>query len=144
MRFKEFLNRPVQILDYVKQGYLCHRMELPNNIELCKQVFLAQPKAHRVKYAEKHRIVETDMLKLQEFFEGCHDADVQTSTYAKIVEGKKPPDGGITIGWICSFSLPAITICAFIVLSIFLGLLNLIFSWLAFIKICIPYPKKGD
>ncbi len=61
-----------------------------------------------------------------------------------LMEGKKPPDGGITIGWICSFSLPAITICAFIVLSIFLGLLNLIFSWLAFIKICIPYPKKGD
>ena len=29
-------------------------------------------------------------------------------------------------------------------MSIFLGLLNLIFSWLAFIKICIPYPKKGD
>ena len=61
-----------------------------------------------------------------------------------LMEGKKPPEGGITIGWICSFSLPAITICAFIVLSIFLGLLNLIFSWLAFIKICIPYPKKGD
>lgn len=61
-----------------------------------------------------------------------------------LMEGKKPPDGGITIGWICSFSLPAITICAFIVLSIFLGLLNLIFSWLAFIKICIPSPKKGD
>ncbi len=61
-----------------------------------------------------------------------------------LMEGKKPPDGGITIGWICSFSLPAITICAFIVLSIFLGLLNLIFGWLAFIKICIPYPKKGD
>lgn len=61
-----------------------------------------------------------------------------------LMEGKKPPDGGISIGWICSFSLPAITICAFIVLSIFLGLLNLIFSWLAFIKICIPYPKKGD
>lgn len=61
-----------------------------------------------------------------------------------LMEGKKPPDAGITIGWICSFSLPAITICAFIVLSIFLGLLNLIFSWLAFIKICIPFPKKGD
>ena len=67
-------------------------MELPNHTELCEQVFLAQPKAHRIKYAEKHRIVETDMLKLQEFFEGCHDADVQTGTYAKIVEGKKPPD----------------------------------------------------
>ncbi len=49
--------------------------------------------------------------------------------------------GGLDIAWICSFSIPAITICAFIVLSIFLSLFNLIFSWLAWIKICIPIPK---
>ena len=42
-------------------------MELPNNTELCKQVFLAQPRPHGIKYAKKHRVVETDMLKLQEF-----------------------------------------------------------------------------
>lgn len=61
-----------------------------------------------------------------------------------LLEGKKPPDAGITIGWICSFSIPIITICAFIMLSIILGLLDLIFRWMAFIKICIPFPKKGD
>ncbi|MDO9437337.1 hypothetical protein [Hydrogenophaga sp.] len=61
-----------------------------------------------------------------------------------LMEGKKPPDAGITIGWICSFSIPIITICAFIVLSIFLSLFDLIFRWMAFIKICIPFPKKGD
>ncbi len=61
-----------------------------------------------------------------------------------LMEGKKPPDGGITIGWICSFSLPVITLCAFIVLSIFLSLFDLIFKWMAFIKICIPFPKKGE
>jgi hypothetical protein len=49
--------------------------------------------------------------------------------------------GGLDIAWICSFSIPAITICAFIVLGIFLSLLNLIFGWLAWIKICIPIPK---
>lgn len=49
--------------------------------------------------------------------------------------------GGIDIFWLCSFSLPAITLCAFIVLSIFLGLLNLIFGWMAWIKICIPIPR---
>jgi hypothetical protein len=49
-------------------------MELPNYDELCEQVFLTQPKAHRIKYAEKHRVVENNMLKLQEFFEGCYDA----------------------------------------------------------------------
>ena len=43
--------------------------------------------------------------------------------------------------WLCSFSLPAITICAYIVLSIFIGLFNLVFWWSAWIKICIPIPR---
>jgi hypothetical protein len=51
-------------------------MEMPNKAELGKQVFLTQPKAHHIKYVEKHRVVETDIFKLQEFFEGFHDADV--------------------------------------------------------------------
>lgn len=52
--------------------------------------------------------------------------------------------GGDPIGlqWICSFSIPIITICAFIVLYIFLTLFDLIFRWLMFIKICIPFPKR--
>jgi len=49
--------------------------------------------------------------------------------------------GGLEIFWLCSFSIPIITICAFIVLSIFLSLFDLIFRWMAFIKICIPIPK---
>lgn len=58
-----------------------------------------------------------------------------------LMEGRKTgaPFG---IGWICSFSIPVITICAFIVLNIFLTLFDLIFGWLAFIKICLPYPRK--
>jgi len=50
--------------------------------------------------------------------------------------------GGIDLMWICSFSIPIITLCAFIVLNIFLQLLNLIFFWLPFLKICIPFPKS--
>lgn len=55
------------------------------------------------------------------------------------------PNSGTSIGlqWICSFSIPIITICAFIVLYIFLTLFDLIFQWLLWIKICIPFPKKG-
>ena len=49
---------------------------------------------------------------------------------------------GLALGWICSFSIPIITICAFIVLNIFLTLFDLIFRWLAFIKICIPVPRR--
>lgn len=43
---------------------------------------------------------------------------------------------------ICTFSIPIITICALIVMFIFLILLNIIFWWLPFIRICFPIPKK--
>jgi hypothetical protein len=49
-------------------------------------------------------------------------------------------NGGIR--WICSFSIPIITLCAFIVLNIFLNLLHIVFQWLFYIKICLPYPSK--
>jgi hypothetical protein len=64
--------------------------------------------------------------------------------------GNKPDDfmeGNATappspdLQWICGFSIPIITICAFIVLNIFLSLFDLIFRWFLFIKICIPFPK---
>jgi hypothetical protein len=53
-------------------------------------------------------------------------------------------DSGLELGWICSFSIPIITLCAFIVLNIFLSLFDLFFRWMFWIKICIPFPKfKG-
>lgn len=60
----------------------------------------------------------------------------------KFIKGENLNTGGLGIGWICSFSIPIITLCAFIVLNIFLQLLNIVFQWLFFIKICLPYPKK--
>ncbi len=48
--------------------------------------------------------------------------------------------GALDITWICGFNIPIITICAFFVLNIFLTLLNLVFFWLPFVKICIPIP----
>lgn len=56
----------------------------------------------------------------------------------------KPREGGISFGMICSFSIPIITLCAFIVLQLFLVLLNLLFFWLPFIRICLPFPKPAD
>lgn len=58
-----------------------------------------------------------------------------------LMDGKKPGPR-IGFGMICGFSIPIITICAFIVLQIFLVLFNLLFFWLPFIRICIPFPKK--
>lgn len=59
-----------------------------------------------------------------------------------LLDGKKPASGGLGIGWICGFNIPIITICAFIVLNIFLVLLNFIFGWLPFIKVCVPIPQR--
>ncbi len=55
---------------------------------------------------------------------------------------QKPGDGTDTkIAWICAFSIPIITICAFILLSIIIALLNILFFWLPLVKICLPFPK---
>lgn len=56
-------------------------------------------------------------------------------------KGKAPGSPGLGLDWLCSFSIPIITLCAFIVLQIFLALLNIIFWWLPIVKICIPIPK---
>ncbi len=65
---------------------------------------------------------------------------MQGTTMQGLTSGSSPAGGGVTVDWICSFSLPIITICAFFVLNIFLSLLNIVFWWMAFIKICIPIP----
>ncbi|WP_257446353.1 hypothetical protein [Archangium lipolyticum] len=58
------------------------------------------------------------------------------------LEEKAKTGDGDGVDWICGFNIPIITLCAFIVLSIFLALLNIIFWWLPFIKICIPLPRS--
>ncbi len=59
-----------------------------------------------------------------------------------MLDGKGKTDSSLTLGWICGFNIPIITICAFIVLNIFLSLFDLIFQWMFYVKICIPFPKK--
>jgi len=56
----------------------------------------------------------------------------------------KTSDPGWTLGMICSFSIPIITLCAFIVLMIFIQLLNIVFWWLPFLKICLPIPVRSE
>lgn len=67
-------------------------------------------------------------------------ANLLKGDMTELAEGKGST-AGPEIGWLCSFSIPFITICAFIVLHIFLALFDIIFRWLLFIKICIPIPK---
>lgn len=58
-----------------------------------------------------------------------------------LLAGKGKPSDESGLAWLCSFSIPIITICAFILLVIFISLLNFVFWWLPFVKICIPIPK---
>jgi hypothetical protein len=52
------------------------------------------------------------------------------------------PDSGPCVGGgtICSLSIPIITLCALILLIIIVTLLNIVFAWLPFFKICFPIP----
>lgn len=50
----------------------------------------------------------------------------------------KQGGAGLGLCWSFSFSLPAITICAMIVLSIIIGLLNIIFFWLPWVFLKLP------
>lgn len=64
-----------------------------------------------------------------------------------LMDGNVADPSGFGLGMICSFSIPIITICAFIVLMIFVILLNIIFFWMPFLKICFPIPtfkSKGS
>lgn len=49
-------------------------------------------------------------------------------------------DGGVSIGMICSLSIPIITICALILLMIIVLLLDFIFRWMPFFIFCFPLP----
>ena len=51
------------------------------------------------------------------------------------------PGAGLGIQWICSFSLPIVTLVAMILLMIMVALLNIVFWWMPFVRICLPFPK---
>jgi len=60
------------------------------------------------------------------------------------ITGEDKSVSEISLSYICSFSIPIITICAFILLLIIVIVLNLVFWWLPFLKICFPIPKASE
>jgi hypothetical protein len=62
----------------------------------------------------------------------------------KALDGQLDQPPQFDLGTICSFSIPIITICALIVLVIFLILLNIVFWWLPFFRICFPIKLKAS
>ena len=59
------------------------------------------------------------------------------------LDGKFADGQGLELGLICSFSIPIITICALLVLMIFISLLNIVFWWSPFLRICFPIALKA-
>jgi hypothetical protein len=60
------------------------------------------------------------------------------------LEGQFADGETLEIGLLCSFSIPVITICAVLVLMIFIDLLNIVFWWLPFLRICFPILRRAE
>lgn len=60
----------------------------------------------------------------------------------KMWNGGGGPSGGLGIRFICSFSLPVLMICAMLMLMVVIVLLNIFLGWMAWVKICLPFPSK--
>jgi hypothetical protein len=67
---------------------------------------------------------------------------LQNNDPKKLLTGSGSPEEPSEPGWVCGFNIPIITICAFILLFIMIMLLNMIFWWLPFVKICFPIPRS--
>ncbi|HXF60642.1 MAG TPA: hypothetical protein VNK95_03430 [Caldilineaceae bacterium] len=62
----------------------------------------------------------------------------------ELMENDTNPEEPLDFGLICSFSIPIITICALILLLVVVNLLNFIFQWLPFFRICLPIPLRTE
>ena len=95
--------------------------------------------------------VDTSIAGLRKFNKNVafQISDQLRSQMNVITDLKKALDGNLAsgaefdLGVICSFSIPIITICALIVLMIFIFLLNIVFWWVPFFRICLPIRLKA-
>lgn len=60
---------------------------------------------------------------------------------SELMDGDVDNPRGLDISVICSLSIPIITICALILLMIIIALLNFVFWWIPFFRICFPVPS---
>jgi hypothetical protein len=107
------------------------------------------------KYAKNTMFVISDTL-------GCQIERARSITFGDLVRSVLPwplhkdldtsgascsASGGLDFGKLCTLSIPIITICALILLMIFVLLLDIIFRWVPYLIFCLPIPglkAKGD
>jgi hypothetical protein len=56
----------------------------------------------------------------------------------KVLDGDADDPVPFDLGVVCSFSIPIITICALVLLLLIVSLLNIVFWWMPFFRICLP------
>lgn len=59
-------------------------------------------------------------------------------TLKDALDGNVGAAASFDVGQICSFSIPIVTICALILLFMLVSLLNIVFWWVPFFRICLP------
>jgi hypothetical protein len=89
MPMHEFMQHQVQLLSYLKGGYLRQMMVVPTAQEKSEQIFFAQPKAHQSKFANLNKTVPTDPLKMIAFFEQCQATNRAAGILKKIAKDKQ-------------------------------------------------------
>lgn len=67
---------------------------------------------------------------------------LQSNSPADLLDGKGRNGSDLGVGWLCSFSIPIITICAFVMLNLVLSLLDIFLRWMPLVKICLPLPRR--
>jgi hypothetical protein len=88
----EFMRHQVQLLSYLKGGYLRRTMEVPTAQEKSEQIFFAQPKAHQNKFTNLNKTMPTDPLKMIAFFEQCQATNKVAGILEKIAKNKQPKE----------------------------------------------------
>jgi hypothetical protein len=102
------------------------RIPMPNDVDLA--TLARSPKGVSVALSKELR-------RQMDRFSNMKFSDVDSGT-----DPGAPP---FSFGMVCSLSIPIITICALILLMIILSLLNLVFWWLPFFRICLPSVKRA-
>jgi hypothetical protein len=88
----KFSRHQVQLLRYLKGGYLRRTMDVPTAQEKSEQIFFAQPKAHQNKFANLCKMVPNNPIKMITFFEQCQSTDKAAGVLEKIAKDKQPKE----------------------------------------------------
>lgn len=66
--------------------------------------------------------------------------DSSQGVSADMVPDEVPDRFGVQ--WLCSLSIPIVTICAIILLTIIVTLLDYVLRWMPYFRVCVPMPDK--